>query len=428
MMYMTLNIQTDVEIRSLLDLPKLKSVMENLKMKINKSELARKMNVDRRTIQKYLDGFTKSKERKRGSKLDAYYEIIADLLSEDNKQIFYYKRVLWQYLTDNHGLKCGSSTFRAYIARKPEFERYFREGHRLPSRHSIVRYETAPGKQAQLDWKESIPFETRDGEKVEINVAVLLLSYSRFRFYHMSITKSQAVLVSFLTEAFEKLGGVPHELLTDNMKTVMDEPRTEYAKGKVNAKFAAFADDFGFKIRPCIAGRPRTKGKVEAPMKLLDEIHAYQGKLSLSELHEFIQRLCDRVNQSYHQGTGMIPILALEKERNSLHPLPADRVRSSYRIHHKLVKVNAASMISYQSNHYSVPAGYEGKTVAIQVYDHHLYAYFNTKLLVKHPLSDTKLNYKEEHYREQLQRSIPGYPDIDELAKKNLRTIGGVFE
>lgn len=427
-MYMTLNIQTNVEIRSLLDLPKLKSLMENLKMKINKSELARKMNVDRRTIQKYLDGFKKNEGRNRESKLDAYYDIISDLLSEDNKQVFYYKRVLWQYLTDNHGLRCGSSTFRAYIARKPEFERYFSEGHRLPSRQSIVRYETAPGQQAQLDWKESIPFETRDGERMEVNVAVLLLSYSRFRFYHMSITKSQAVLLSFLTEAFEKLGGVPREILTDNMKTVMNEPRSEYVKGKVNPKFAAFADDFGFKVKPCVAGRPRTKGKVEAPMKLLDEIHAYQGKLSLLELQDFIRKLGDRVNQSFHQGTGKVPVLALEMEKNSLHPLPAERVRSSYRNHHKLVKINAANMISYQSKQYSVPAGYQGKTVGIQVYDNHLYAYYNTKLLVRHPLGDTKLNYKEEHYREQLQRAMPGYPDINELAKKNLRAIGGVFE
>src|SRR5690606_34645690 len=180
---------------------------------------------------------------------------------------------------------------------------------RLPSRQSVIRYETAPGQQAQLDWKESIPFETRDGERMEVNVAVLLLSYSRFRFYHMSITKSQAVLLSFLTEAFEKLGGVPREILTDNMKTVMNEPRSEYVRGKVNPKFAAFADDFGFKVKPCVAGRPRTKGKVEAPMKLLDEIHAYQGKLSLLELQDFIRKLGDRVNQSFHQGTGKVPVL-----------------------------------------------------------------------------------------------------------------------
>lgn len=124
-MYITLNVQSNMEIRSLLDLPKLKSLMENLNMKINKSQLVRELGVDRRTIQKYLDGFTRRRSRDKGSKIDEYYEIIAALLSTDSKQVFYYKRVLWQYLTDNHGLRCSASAFRAYIARKPEFEAYF---------------------------------------------------------------------------------------------------------------------------------------------------------------------------------------------------------------------------------------------------------------------------------------------------------------
>jgi transposase len=427
-MYTSLNIQSDFEIRSLFDLPKLKLLMENLKMKINKSKLARDLGVDRRTIHKYLEGFTRKQTREKGSKIDEYYQIIAALLSEDSKQVFYYRRVLWQYLVDNHGLSCSAAAFRAYIARKPEFAAYFEKGQRFPSPHGIIRFETMPGEQAQLDWKESLMFQTKDGQKVEINVAVFLLSYSRFRLYHMSVSKSQSILLSFLTEAFETIGGVPDEIVTDNMKTIMDEARTERSGGKVNARFAQFAQDFGFRIRPCIAGRPRTKGKVEAQMKLLDEIHAYQGQLSLTELQTFIEQLCNRVNHSFHQGSGTVPILALEKEKNFLHPLPADRVRSSYRIHHRLVKINASNMISYQSKQYSVPAGYVGKMVSIQVYDNHLYAYYNTKLLVRHPIGDMKLNYTAEHYREQLQRSMPGYPDIDELATKNLRVIGGVFE
>ncbi|MEB6331385.1 IS21 family transposase, partial [Mammaliicoccus sciuri] len=70
-----------------------------------------------------------------------------------------------------------------------------------------------------------------------------------------------------------------------------------------------FADDFGFKVRPCVAGRPRTKGKVESIMKILDEIHAYQGELYLNEIPSFISNLNDRLNYSVHVGTGKIPII-----------------------------------------------------------------------------------------------------------------------
>ena len=81
--------------------------------------------------------------------------------------------------------------------------------------------------------------------------------------------------MSFLMESFEAIGGVPKTLLVDNMKTVMDEPRTSYKPGKINERFYQFSKDCGFEVQPCIAGRPQTKAKVEALMKILDEIHAY---------------------------------------------------------------------------------------------------------------------------------------------------------
>ncbi|AZB44409.1 IS21 family transposase [Bacillus sp. FJAT-42376] len=426
-MYLALTVDTEFEITSLRDLPKFKQLMEHLKMKINKSKLAEELGVDRRTVDKYLNGFIPKRKREKASKIDKFYQVIAALLSEDSKQVFYYRRVLWQYLKDNHELDCSTSAFRAYIARTPEFKAYFEEAKRLPSPKGTVRFETPPGKQAQLDWKENIRFETKDGEQVEINVAVLLLSYSRFRTFYLSISKSQSVLLSFLTETFEAFGGVPKELVTDNMKTVMDEACTDFFSGKVNTKFDQYAKDIGFKVRPCVAGRPRTKGKVEARMKLLDEIHAYQGQLTLEELHRFVQDLARRINHELHQGTGKIPIFEYKKERNHLLQLPTEKVRDSYRIKHTLVKVNASNMISYKSNHYSVPSEYQGKRVGLQVYDDQLWVYYNTKLIAQHPIGQAKLNYQEEHYKEGLQVSAPYYPEIEELAKQNLAAIGGVY-
>jgi transposase len=427
-MYIAIPFETAFEINSVKDLPKFKQIMESLKMKINKSQLARELGVDRRTIDKYLNGFVPKRTRVKASKIDALYPIIAALLSEDSKQKFYYRRVLWQYLKDNHGLECGASTFRSYIAKTPEFSAYFEEDERIPSPKGTVRFETPAGKQAQLDWKESIPYETRDGEKVEVNVGVLVLSHSRLRSFLLTISKAQPILMSFLTETFEALGGVPAELVTDNMKTVMDEARTEYSSGKINAKFAQFAQDFGFTVKPCIAGRPRTKGKVETTMKLLEEIHAYQGKFSLEELHQFVKELCDRINHQIHQGTGKIPILEFKKEKNLLSQLPTEQIRDSYRIKQTLVKVNASNMITYKTNQYSVPAKYRGKKVGLQVYDDHIWIHYNTELIAEHTISNTKLNYQEAHYKESLDVSMPGYPDIDELAKRNLAVIGDVYK
>ncbi|MFC6401136.1 IS21 family transposase [Mammaliicoccus sciuri] len=391
-MKLSLNIKKDFKI-----------IMESLKMKINKSEVARQMGVDRRTVDKYLNGYLPSKKRNRCSLIDNYYEEIKRLLSDECEQRFYYKRILWQYLKDNHGLECAYSTFRAYITRHEELNVYFKKGKHKLSPSGTTRFETSPGYQAQFDWKEDIRFRTKDNQEVSLNMGVLLLSYSRFKIMQVTMSKSSEVLHNLLVNAFEMIEGVPKELITDNMKTVMTQPRTEYSSGQINRRFKQFADDFGFKVRPCVAGRPRTKGKVESIMKILDEIHAYQGELYLNEIPSFISNLNDRLNYSVH-------------------------VRNSYKVKHKYLKVNRSNMITYQTNQYSVPAKYCGKTVEVQIYDQKLHVYYNTKLIVEHPITRRKLNYEKQHYLETLAISCGNHDDINQIALDNLKTIGELYD
>lgn len=422
-------IHSNIKIESLKDLHKLKPFMEGNNLKVNKSQIARELGVDARTVGKYIDGYIKPNTRNKKSKLDDFQPIIRELLSNDSVQIFYYKRILWQYLKDNHNLDCAQSSFRRYISNIPEFNDYFKRRKKgYISNKSVMRFETDCGQQAQLDWKENIQFILKTGEIINVNIFVLILSYSRFRVYRLSLDKSQDILLSFMNEAFETFGGVPKEILTDNMKTVMDEPRTAYSKGKVNNKFQQFADDYSFKVRPCIARRPNTKAKVEAPMKLLDEIRAYNGKLDYTELHALVEKMNNRINSSCHISTGKIPILHLKKEKDSLSELPAQLIRNQYSIISTSVKVNRQSMISYKSNQYSVPPEYIGKRLKLQAYNNNLYLYYSMNLVAIHEIKDQKLNYHENHYMQISAMTFKNTEfDIKEIAKNNLRMMGEIY-
>lgn len=428
-MIIKVNVNSEIKVNSLVDLHKLKVIMEVNNLKVNKSQIARELGVDARTVGKYLNGYVKPTTRNRKSPIDDFKPIIQSLLSEESIQVFYYKRVLWQYLKDNHGLDCAQSSFRRYISNNVEFNDYFKRRKKgYISNKSTMRFETDKGQQAQLDWKENIDFVLSTGEVININIFVLILSYSRFRIYRLSLEKTQDILFSFLNESFETFGGVPKELLTDNMKTVMDQPRTAYQSEKVNNKFQQFADDYGFKVRPCIAGRPNTKAKVEAPMKLLDEIRAYNGTLNFNELHELISKLNNRINGTCHTSTGKIPVLHLEKEKDFLLDLPTEQIRNRYSIITTSVKVNRQSMISYKSNQYSVPPEYINKKLKLQVYDNQLHLYYNTNLVTIHEIKNQKLNYHDNHY---LQISYLTFKnskyEMNEIAKNNLKMIGEIY-
>lgn len=394
---------TDIRIESVNDLYKLKPFLEDGTLKINKSQIARELEVDRRTVDKYINGYTKPETRNCDDCITPFYDTIAELLSDKNQQVFYYRKVLWQYLVDNHGFTGVYCNFCHYLRKYPEFDSYFRKSRPSNTNKVTIRYETPMGKQAQLDWKESIPFILSSGETIDVNIFVLLLSYSRFRVYRVSLSKNQEILFSFLDDAFET--------------------------GKVNNKFQQFADDYGFKVQPCIARHPHTKAKVEAPMKILDEIRAYNGKLNYMKLVELVTRINNRVNAQVNQGTGRIPLMYYNKEKAFLNSLPADNIRKPYQIATNTVKVNHSSMFNYKGCQYSVPPEYIYKIVSLQVYDGYIHVYCNTEFITIHQLSSKKLNYISEHYAAIARKShIFRDEHIMDRAKENLEIIGKVYD
>ena len=133
---------TDLEIHSVKDLYKLKPFLEDSTLKINKSQIARELDVDRRTVDKYHNGYQKPAHRKSSNCIKPFYDIIAELLSDSNQHVFYYRKVLWQYLIDNHNCSGDYCNFCFYLKKYEEFDSYFRKRRTSNTSQVTLRYET----------------------------------------------------------------------------------------------------------------------------------------------------------------------------------------------------------------------------------------------------------------------------------------------
>ena len=127
-------------------------------------------------------------------------------------------------------------------------------------KQAVIRFETNPGIQAQVDWKESLKFKTQDGDMIKFNVFLLILGFSRTKFLCVTETRDLHTVEECLVKAFKYIGGVPHEIIFDNMRSIIDKARTQYNEPVFNDEFSIFSSDCGFVPKACIAYRPETKG------------------------------------------------------------------------------------------------------------------------------------------------------------------------
>ena len=162
-------------------------------------------------------------------------------------------------------MKCIQSSFRRWILQHEEFNSYFDgttnrtvngQHHNCASNHKMIHYETQHDEEAQLDWKENMIFLLKDSTQIKVNIFALVYSFSLFFVSFLSLTKKREPLMYYIDQTFEIGGGVPKRLKTNNMKTVMNDARTDYKKGKFNKLFQQFADNYGFEVYPCAAGHP----------------------------------------------------------------------------------------------------------------------------------------------------------------------------
>lgn len=387
-------------------------------LKPNFSQMARETGVSRQTIAKLWkeDGSEPKPRQKKPSQFDPYYSEIRSKFEQSAATI----KAIFKYFQ----MKYPDSVFKSYDS----FKSYVKANHltevRQTNLKAHVRFETEPGHQLQVDWKENISFQFKSGETIRFNIFTAVYGYSRYVELVYSPGKTTVDFLRSVIEVLTRAGGKPQEIYTDNMSAVVNVTKNKKTK---HAVIRAFEKDTGIRIRLAKARSPQSKGKVESANRFIQWLEPWQGELeNEKELIEKIQELNREINLETSKTTAQPRVVLMQKEKEYLKPITNRLVLESYLTDAQSQKVPTTMLVNYKGRGYSVPKKLIGKTVKLYEADGELQIYYNSLLICTHVLSDQPINYKPEHYREGLESAVKdGNSDvsIEEMTKKNLASL-----
>jgi transposase len=232
---------------------------------------------------------------------------------------------------------------------------------------AVRRFETPPGKQAQVDWGH-LGSLSEDGTERQLWGFTITLGYSRRLMASAATDQKLGTLLRMREAAFAEWGAVPEEILYDRMRTVWagtDE------RGEIvwNAIFLDFARYWGFRPRLCRPYRAQTKGKVESGVKYLRRnfLCGLQGRepASLADLNGELRRwVAEVANQRVHGTTHQQVLLRWDEDQFAMQPVNG-RPPYPY-MDEEQRKVAHDAYVSWLGSRYSVPWIYAGKEVWVQ--------------------------------------------------------------
>ncbi|CCG14783.1 transposase [Staphylococcus aureus subsp. aureus HO 5096 0412] len=381
-------------------------------IKPNYAELGRQYNCDPRTVKKYyeagkeneLERLKKRQQNKKASKLDPFKEII-------NKKIELgcTAMAIFKYI-EKKGYEGKYTILREYCKNKKQNE----------TKKATIRVETNPGIAAQVDWKEDMVMHDKFGRTYQFNIFLYVLHYSKMKYITLTWDRKQDTLFECLKDAFEYTEGVPKEIWFDNMRTVVDRPRTQYKKVVFNNLFYQFSKDANFEPIACRPYRPQTKGSVESLAKFVEQrLRPYDYEFyDAVELIGLVNDLCHELNHlEISQATEQRPIDVFNyEEKEHLNSFNA-KLLDTYIENECIRIVSKESMINFRKGKYSVPTKYIGEEVQV-IFNNstdELLIYYDGELIRRHNLSERKFNYIVEDMSEILKSDVFKHKDDKEI-------------
>ncbi len=223
-------------------------------------------------------------------------------------------KAIHQRLQDDHGYTGSYSALWRFVRRLEPI-----------LRTAFVRLETPPGQQAQVDFTAAgMKIDPQTGKLRKAWCFVMTLSCSRHQFACLVFDQKIETWLRCHRWAFEHFGGVPRQLVIDNLKAAIT--KAALYDPVVQRSYRECAEHYGFLISPCRPRTPEHKGKVESGCRYVARnfLAGRQPETITAANEALLRWVMEIAGRRTHGTTRQRPLDVFgQVEQAALLPLPA---------------------------------------------------------------------------------------------------------
>jgi len=275
---------------------------------------------------------------------------------------------------------------------------------------ATMHFEHPPGEYLQVDFtgKPLHIVDRQTGEILPCPVLVCVLPFCNYPYVEALSSAKQEQLFSALNRCMEYLGGVPRNILSDNMKQyIIKNHRYEFTFSELVDQWSLHYNTNLVATRP---RKPKDKPSVENNVYIAYlRIYAKLRKETFFSLFDLNKRIRQLIELHIHLPFQKLPSTRynqfIEKEKPCLKPLPEEPFIIKHTTKGK-VHMNYHVFLGEDNHRYSVPYQYIGQSTKIIYDENNVEIFIGIKRIANH-----KRDYRDG-----------GYTTLDEhMPEKHLR-------
>ena len=349
---------------------------------------AKRLGISRNTVKKYWEGDNvpwdhKPYNRDATVMTPEVVQFIKDCLDEDDangiKKQRHTARRIYQRLVEEHGFSGSESSVRNLVHE-------LRAERKISQVYIPLRF--APGDAVQIDWGEATVF--MNGEKEKINLFCARLCHSCAPYVIAYKRQNLESFLDAIIHAFQYFGGVPGRLIFDNARVAVKSGFG--AQAAAQDDYSQLAAHYGFQPVFCNPASGNEKGLVENLVGYIrrNVCVPLPREKNPEELNAKLLAKCTQYLNHQVEGRPARLGVMLDEHRTALRPMPRYTPDIAKKVY---PTVSRYSTVLFETNHYSVPCKYRGKSTTVKAYPNHVEIWIEGSMVARH---DRLFGRKEE--------------------------------